>query len=177
MKSRKGQCLTQVNEWVRQFNSKVQTIIANLNKKLSGANLKFADSYPAVFDLINNPTAYGQTIIYFSLYSIMMSYKTINGLLISCLQASRFQIHHAAMWTRASGDCVCQTRNYAEIVGIMCFGMPSTLLMQQMKCLPTSYLPVRYSLHLLHRQSPIDSFLPTLYIVINVYLSCKKVSL
>ncbi|XP_021895942.1 GDSL esterase/lipase At5g37690 isoform X2 [Carica papaya] len=58
VKSRKGQCLTQVNEWVRQFNSKVQTIIANLNKKLSGANLKFADSYPAVFDLINNPTAY-----------------------------------------------------------------------------------------------------------------------
>ncbi|CAI9758156.1 unnamed protein product [Fraxinus pennsylvanica] len=59
VKSSRGQCLKQVNLWVQQFNSEVQKLIANLNRHLPSAQLTFADTYQAVFDLIDNPTAYG----------------------------------------------------------------------------------------------------------------------
>ncbi|KAG8383655.1 hypothetical protein BUALT_Bualt04G0036500 [Buddleja alternifolia] len=58
-KSRRGQCLTQVNLWVQQFNSKVQKLIENLNAHLPSSHLTFADTYQAVLDLIDNPTKYG----------------------------------------------------------------------------------------------------------------------
>ncbi|KAJ4973667.1 hypothetical protein NE237_006841 [Protea cynaroides] len=59
VKSKKGGCLKQVNIWVQQFNSRVQQQILDLNKRLPAAQLSFADSYPAVLDLIMNPTSYG----------------------------------------------------------------------------------------------------------------------
>ncbi|EXC20629.1 GDSL esterase/lipase [Morus notabilis] len=59
VKSKTGQCLTRVNQWIQEFNSKVKTLVASLNSRLPNANLIFADTYPAVFDLISNPTAYG----------------------------------------------------------------------------------------------------------------------
>ncbi|KAL8472292.1 hypothetical protein ACS0TY_028866 [Phlomoides rotata] len=58
-KSSRGQCLGQVNEWVQQFNSKVDKLIINLNSHLPSAHLTFADTYQSVSDLINNPSAYG----------------------------------------------------------------------------------------------------------------------
>lgn len=59
VKSRNGQCLKRVNEWVVEFNSKLQKLISSLNSRLPNAALVFADTYPAVFQLIANPTAYG----------------------------------------------------------------------------------------------------------------------
>lgn len=59
VKSKRGECLKQVNEWVIQFNSKVQKLIATMNRNLSGAKLAFADTYAAVWDLVHNPAAYG----------------------------------------------------------------------------------------------------------------------
>ncbi|WOG93874.1 hypothetical protein DCAR_0313162 [Daucus carota subsp. sativus] len=59
VKSKRGQCLKQVNEWVIQFNSRVQKLLDALNRNLYGAKLAFADTYSAVWDLIHNPTAYG----------------------------------------------------------------------------------------------------------------------
>ncbi|XP_021823853.1 LOW QUALITY PROTEIN: GDSL esterase/lipase At5g37690-like [Prunus avium] len=59
VKSKTGQCLKRVNEWVLEFNSKVQKLVATLNRRLPKAKLSFADTYGDVFDLINNPTAYG----------------------------------------------------------------------------------------------------------------------
>lgn len=59
VKSKRGQCLTQVNEWVLYFNSRVQKLITTLNRNLPGAKLAFADTYQAVLDLINKPTTYG----------------------------------------------------------------------------------------------------------------------
>ncbi|KAM7267264.1 hypothetical protein ACFE04_009430 [Oxalis oulophora] len=56
---KKGQCLNQVNEWVLEFNSKVQKLLATLNSRLPAAKFMFADTYPVVLDLINNPTSYG----------------------------------------------------------------------------------------------------------------------
>lgn len=43
-----------------EFNSKVQKLVASLNRRLPKAKLAFADTYGDVFDLINNPTAYGK---------------------------------------------------------------------------------------------------------------------
>lgn len=60
VKSKRGQCLKQVNEWVIQFNSRVQKLLDALNRNLYGAKLAFADTYSAVWDLIHNPTAYGK---------------------------------------------------------------------------------------------------------------------
>ncbi|BFG37489.1 hypothetical protein CerSpe_237630 [Prunus speciosa] len=57
VKSKTGKCLKRVNEWVLEFNSKVQKLIATLNRRLPKAKLSFADTYGDVFDLINNPTA------------------------------------------------------------------------------------------------------------------------
>lgn len=59
VKSRSGQCLKRVNKWVVEFNSKLQKLISSLNSRLPNAALVFADTYPAVFQLIANPTAYG----------------------------------------------------------------------------------------------------------------------
>ncbi|KAB2612311.1 GDSL esterase/lipase [Pyrus ussuriensis x Pyrus communis] len=59
VKSKTGQCLKRVNEWVVEFNSKVQKLIASLNRQLPQAKLSFADTYGDVYDLIQNPTAYG----------------------------------------------------------------------------------------------------------------------
>ncbi|XP_048328833.1 GDSL esterase/lipase At5g37690 isoform X2 [Ziziphus jujuba] len=62
VKSKKGQCLKRVNQWVLEFNSKVQKLISSLNKKLPKSSILFADSYPAVYDLITNPTEYDTSI-------------------------------------------------------------------------------------------------------------------
>jgi phospholipase/lecithinase/hemolysin len=63
VKSKKGQCLKQVNEWIQQFNSKVQKLIIKLNHGLPNAKLIFADTYPLVLDLIDNPSDYGKISI------------------------------------------------------------------------------------------------------------------
>lgn len=63
-KSSRGQCLKQVNLWVQQFNSEVQKLLANLNRHLPSAQFSFADTYQAVLDLIDNPTAYGKAGLY-----------------------------------------------------------------------------------------------------------------
>ncbi|XP_010528545.1 PREDICTED: GDSL esterase/lipase At5g37690 [Tarenaya hassleriana] len=59
VKSKKGTCLTRVNEWVLQFNSRSQKLLEELNKHLPGAKFVFADTYPAVLDLIDHPIRYG----------------------------------------------------------------------------------------------------------------------
>jgi len=53
-------CLNRVNEWVLEFNSRTKKLLIDLNKRLPGAKFSFADTYPAVLDLINNPTHYGK---------------------------------------------------------------------------------------------------------------------
>ncbi|PHT99686.1 GDSL esterase/lipase [Capsicum chinense] len=59
VKSTRGICLKQVNLWVQQFNSKVKKLVDNLNKHLPYAQMTFADTYPLVLDLIENPKTYG----------------------------------------------------------------------------------------------------------------------
>ncbi|XP_027941502.1 GDSL esterase/lipase At5g37690 isoform X1 [Vigna unguiculata] len=59
VKSKSGQCLKRVNEWILQFNSNVQKLINRLNHRLPNAKFIFADTYPLVLDLINNPSTYG----------------------------------------------------------------------------------------------------------------------
>ncbi|KDP25781.1 hypothetical protein JCGZ_22503 [Jatropha curcas] len=59
VKSKKRGCLKRVNEWVSEFNSKVQKLVTTLNQRLPNAKLLFADTYGDVLDLIDNPTAYG----------------------------------------------------------------------------------------------------------------------
>ncbi|CAL1356846.1 unnamed protein product [Linum trigynum] len=59
VKSKKGQCLNRVNEWVLEFNARVQKLISTLNGRFPGAKLMFADTYGDVLDLIENPTSYG----------------------------------------------------------------------------------------------------------------------
>ncbi|XVF71390.1 hypothetical protein PTKIN_Ptkin12aG0033700 [Pterospermum kingtungense] len=60
VKSKNGQCLQRVNEWIMEFNSKVQILINSLNQRLPNSQMMFADTYPAVLDLINNPRVYGK---------------------------------------------------------------------------------------------------------------------
>lgn len=59
VKSKRGQCLKQVNTWVLQFNSKVKNLLISLKRRLPTAQLTFVDTYQDVLDLINNPGAYG----------------------------------------------------------------------------------------------------------------------
>lgn len=58
-KSKTNQCLHQVNQWVLEFNSKVEKLLNVLNYKLRNVQLTFADTYQDVLDLINDPTKYG----------------------------------------------------------------------------------------------------------------------
>ncbi|KAG5052931.1 hypothetical protein JHK87_005129 [Glycine soja] len=62
VKSKRGQCLKRVNEWILQFNSNVQKLINTLNHRLPNAKFIFADTYPLVLDLINNPSTYDTSI-------------------------------------------------------------------------------------------------------------------
>ncbi|KAF3558297.1 hypothetical protein F2Q69_00016010 [Brassica cretica] len=59
VKSKTGMCLKRVNEWVMEFNTRTTKLLEDLNKRLPGAKFAFADTYPAVLDLIDNPTRYG----------------------------------------------------------------------------------------------------------------------
>nr|XP_023877021.1 GDSL esterase/lipase At5g37690 [Quercus suber]POE80346.1 gdsl esterase/lipase [Quercus suber] len=59
VKSKKGECLERVNQWVLDFNSSVQKLFASLSQRLPNAQLIFADTYPAILDLIDNPSKYG----------------------------------------------------------------------------------------------------------------------
>ncbi|XP_065861336.1 GDSL esterase/lipase At5g37690 [Euphorbia lathyris] len=62
VKSKTGECLKRVNEWVLEFNSKVHNLISRLNQTLPNANFLFADTYGDIMDLINKPTAYGMKV-------------------------------------------------------------------------------------------------------------------
>lgn len=73
VKSKSGQCLKRVNEWVLEFNARVQRLITSLNQHLPKAQLVFADTYPAVLDLIINPSKYGKLKSPPELYSIALS--------------------------------------------------------------------------------------------------------
>ncbi|KAK3218506.1 hypothetical protein Dsin_012476 [Dipteronia sinensis] len=59
VKSKTGQCLKKVNEWVVEFNSKVKKLIISLNGRLPSAKFMFADTYQEVYDLIEKPNVYG----------------------------------------------------------------------------------------------------------------------
>lgn len=61
VKSKQGECLKHVNEWILQFNSNIQKLINTLNHRLPNAKLIFADTYPLVLDLIDNPSTYGNS--------------------------------------------------------------------------------------------------------------------
>ncbi|XP_043695047.1 GDSL esterase/lipase At5g37690 isoform X2 [Telopea speciosissima] len=87
VKSKTGGCLKRVNEWVQQFNSRVQKQLLFLNHRLPSAQLSFADSYPAVLDLIMNPTVYGFKISNTSCCNVDTS---VGGL---CLPNSRMCIN------------------------------------------------------------------------------------
>ncbi|KAK4602402.1 hypothetical protein RGQ29_011452 [Quercus rubra] len=59
VKSKKGECLERINQWVLDFNSSVQKLLASLSQQLPNAKPIFADTYPAILDLIDNPSKYG----------------------------------------------------------------------------------------------------------------------
>lgn len=142
VKSKKGQCLKRVNEWVQEFNHKAKRLTTTLNGRLPNAQFLFADTYPAVLDLIENPTAYGSLLFPFS-FNQNYDQKKIHfftaafsqtPFLLFILQVLRCRIHPVAMWTHRSVACACPTQKYAVLAGILCFGMHFILQMQQMKC-------------------------------------------
>lgn len=59
VKSKKGECLKRVNDWVMQFNSRVRKLLQSLTSELPDAGLAYADIYTPVMDLIQKPQAYG----------------------------------------------------------------------------------------------------------------------
>ncbi|KAG6470355.1 hypothetical protein ZIOFF_071423 [Zingiber officinale] len=86
VKSMDGGCLGYVNDYVRQFNSRVKNLIAGLNSNLPAAQMAFADCYNIVLDLINNPQVYGRTRFKISHTSCCNVDSTIGGL---CLPNSQ----------------------------------------------------------------------------------------
>ncbi|PWA55586.1 SGNH hydrolase-type esterase superfamily protein [Artemisia annua] len=79
-KSKTHQCLRHVNEWVLQFNTKVQKLMNLLNLKLKNAQLTFADTYNDVLDMVDNPSKYGFKV---SNTSCCKVDTTIGGLCLS----------------------------------------------------------------------------------------------
>lgn len=79
VKARDGGCLGYVNDYVRQFNSRVKNLIAGLNSNLPAAQMAFADCYSIVLDLINNPQVYGRTSFKSTL--IYVQYDTTDALI------------------------------------------------------------------------------------------------
>ncbi|KAL0015123.1 hypothetical protein SO802_002192 [Lithocarpus litseifolius] len=83
VKSKKGECLERVNQLILDFNSSVQKLLASLNQRLPNAKLIFADTYPAVLDLIDNPSKHGFKVSNTSCCNVD---KSIGGL---CLPNSK----------------------------------------------------------------------------------------
>ncbi|XP_047315924.1 GDSL esterase/lipase At5g37690 [Impatiens glandulifera] len=59
VKSKRGQCLNQVNIWVQQFNSRVGSLVKTLSRHLNSSEIVFADTYNDVLDLIVDPIKFG----------------------------------------------------------------------------------------------------------------------
>ncbi|WOL08816.1 GDSL esterase/lipase [Canna indica] len=78
-----GKCVEHVNDYVLQFNSRVKALLTELNLKLPGAQMAFADCYDIVLDLIDNPKRYGFKIAHTSCCNVD---TTVGGL---CLPNSR----------------------------------------------------------------------------------------
>lgn len=162
VKSKSGQCLKRVNEWVLEFNARVQRLITSLNQHLPKAQLVFADTYPAVLDLIINPSKYGKLKSPPSSIPLLYLDKIVSLHIFFIIfdQVSKSPILHAAMQTRNWGDFACQTPICARIAMNMCSGTPFIRQMQQMQCLRIIYSPA-YLLMLLplhqHPNNPIES--------------------
>ncbi|KAJ7513895.1 hypothetical protein O6H91_05G029000 [Diphasiastrum complanatum] len=54
-----GSCAPRVNNLIMNFNKAASEMVLELGSSLPGANFVFADSYKVVFDIVNNPQAYG----------------------------------------------------------------------------------------------------------------------
>ena len=49
-----------MNEMAKDFNKGLESIIAQLNAQLTGANVLYADTFTPVMDYVNNPHKYGK---------------------------------------------------------------------------------------------------------------------
>lgn len=150
VKSTTGECLSQVNLYVQEFNSRVKNLIFTLNSQLPYAQMTFADTYHDVLDLIENPSAYGKLsfIRYLRLCRIIITMWSES----SCLlwdQVSSIPTRHAAMWTQAWEGFVSQTQSYVQIVQNMCFGMLTIPQKLQILCLQTRCSPTSIKLTIL----------------------------
>lgn len=55
-----GACIENYNNVARQFNQKLQELVANLNKELAGIQLVFSNPYGIFSEIIQNPNAFGK---------------------------------------------------------------------------------------------------------------------
>jgi phospholipase/lecithinase/hemolysin len=60
-----GECSDYVNSMAMDFNNGLEATIAQLNERLPGARVLYADTFAPVMDIVNNPKKYGelQTLI------------------------------------------------------------------------------------------------------------------
>ena len=64
------------DQYLVELNTRTKKLLEDLNKRLPGAKFAFADTYPAVLDLIDNPTRYGKKILLIvpkSIFSVLFS--------------------------------------------------------------------------------------------------------
>ncbi|MBA0553464.1 hypothetical protein Golob_012645 [Gossypium lobatum] len=117
VKSKTGQCLKRVNEWMMEFNSKVQKLINSLNKRLPNAQMMFADTYPAVLDLIENPTAYGMAYHLSSPFCSVPLPFSISGKYTNCEFVSGFKVSNTSCCnvdTSIGGLCLPNSKLCSE---------------------------------------------------------------
>ncbi|XP_010534856.1 PREDICTED: GDSL esterase/lipase At1g71250 isoform X2 [Tarenaya hassleriana] len=58
-----GRCLDSVNQMLGTFNEGLRSLVDQLNQRSQGAIFAYGNTYGAVGDILNNPTAYGFSVI------------------------------------------------------------------------------------------------------------------
>lgn len=62
--SKNGERSAKVNAQAKEFNAGVFAMVKQLNAELAAAKFIYADAYKGVLEIIQNPAAYGEGLIY-----------------------------------------------------------------------------------------------------------------
>lgn len=54
-----GSCLLEENEDAQSYNDKLEKLLPQIEAKLPGSIIQYADLYNPIIDIINNPQKYG----------------------------------------------------------------------------------------------------------------------
>lgn len=73
----KRNCLVEVNDLIKGYNSMLETRLERLRSELPNAEILFCDVYKGILEIISNPKIYGMAIFFFLYCCISYTYVVV----------------------------------------------------------------------------------------------------